>query len=186
MLKMIHVPHFLLSFVGLLTTTIIRWQASSSWIRPSAQVSRMRVIPKLMMSETTPLLCKSKHFWIRWGQLPLLVSQMFRVARLDNNLRWFLACCSIYVVVHWSPAVPFKSFLPWRRFICWHGDPTYRTVYFRRWSPLQNTAHILIASLSSFLKKHKETNTISKEVESPTHSWIYCFTRNWEKAAASD
>jgi serine carboxypeptidase-like clade 1 len=62
MLKMIHVPHFLLSFVGLLTTTIIRWQASSSWIRPSAQVSRMRVIPKLMMSETTPLLCKSKHF----------------------------------------------------------------------------------------------------------------------------
>jgi hypothetical protein len=42
--------------------TIIRWQASSSWIRLSARVSRMRMIPKVMMSETTRLHCKSKHF----------------------------------------------------------------------------------------------------------------------------
>jgi hypothetical protein len=52
-------------FCGVLS---IRWRASSWWTLLWDQVSRMRVIPKATMLETTLLLYKSKPFWIRWPQ----------------------------------------------------------------------------------------------------------------------
>jgi hypothetical protein len=38
-----------------------------------------------------------------------------------------------YAVVHGSSAVPFESFLPCWRFICWKGDSTYCTRHFGRY-----------------------------------------------------